>query len=61
MSNKPNRDVCIAEENGDTDYFSDIVSAWLKDTGTMSVELRPNIAVSGRFIIVTKKDKAISH
>lgn len=57
MSNLPTHTVCIAEENGDKSYFTDIGSAWLKDSGTISIELRPGLSVAGRFLLLPKKDK----
>lgn len=58
MSNVPTHSVLLAEDyerDGEQkSHFTDIGSAWLKDTGTVSDELRPNLSVSGRFIIVPK-------
>ncbi|WP_298822838.1 hypothetical protein [uncultured Roseibium sp.] len=51
MSNKPTHDVCLVEENGDKAFFTNVGSAWLKDTGTISVEIRPNLSVSGRLVV----------
>lgn len=56
MSNKPTHNVFIAEDGEDKSYFTNIGSAWEKDTGTISVELRPGLAVSGRFVILPRRE-----
>ena len=63
MSNKPTHDVLLAEEYeaGDGEsksYFTNIGSAWMKDSGAMSVQFRDGLAVSGRIVILPKKEKA---
>lgn len=63
MSNKPTHDILLAEnyEAGDGEqkaYFTNIGSAWLKDSGAISCEMRDGLAVSGRFVILPKKEKA---
>lgn len=65
MSNKPTHDVLLAEDYEAADgeaktSFTRIGSAWHKDSGTVSCELRKGLAVSGRFVIVPKKDDAAS-
>ena len=62
MSNKPTHDVLLAENyttaNGEEkSYFTNIGSAWQKDSGTMSCEIREGLAVSGRFVIMPKREK----
>jgi len=59
---KPTHDVCIAEDYTAADgeekaYFTNVGSAWLKDSGTMSVELRAGLALSGRFVIMPKRER----
>ena len=58
MSNQPTHHVFLAEDGGEMykSYFTNIGSAWEKDTGTISVELRPGLAVSGRFVILPIKE-----
>jgi hypothetical protein len=63
MSNKPTHDILLAENyktaNGEEKaYFTNIGSAWHKDTGTMSCEVREGLAISGRFVIMPKREKA---
>lgn len=63
MTNKPTHDILLAENyttaNGEEkSYFTNIGSAWAKDSGTMSCEVRAGLAVSGRFVIMPKKDKS---
>lgn len=63
MSNIPTHDVLLAENytisNGEEKaYFTNIGSAWAKDSGAISVELRPGLSVSGRFVILPKKEGA---
>ena len=64
MSNAPTHKVCIVEEyqkDGETKaYFTEVGSAWEKDTGTISVEVRPGLSLHGRFMILPKKDEAES-
>ena len=62
MSNKPTHDILLAENYEAADgeekaYFTNIGSAWQKDNGTISCEMRGGLAVSGRFVILPKKDK----
>ncbi len=62
MSNKPTHDVLLAEEYeaGDGEqksYFTNIGSAWAKDSGAISVQFREGLAVTGRVVILPKKDK----
>lgn len=64
MTNTPTHNVYLAEDyerDGEKkSHFTNIGSAWLKDTGTISVEIRPNLSVSGRFIILPKDDSSES-
>jgi hypothetical protein len=60
---KPTHDVLLAENyttaNGEEkSHFTNIGSAWAKDNGTVSCEIRAGLAVSGRFVVLPKKDKA---
>ncbi len=61
MSNKPTHNICIAEnyKSGEEEktYFTNVGSAWLKDTGTVTCELRQGIALTGRFVLVKPKEK----
>ena len=62
---KPTHDILLAENytaNGgeEKSFFTNIGSAWVKDTGTISCEVREGLAVSGRFVILPKKDKPAS-
>lgn len=62
---KPTHDILLAENYTDgqgeeKSYFTNIGSAWVKETGTISCEMRDGLAVSGRFVILPKKDKAKS-
>lgn len=62
MSNKPTHDILLAENYNDAQgeeksYFTNIGSAWVKDTGTISCEIREGLAVSGRFVIMPKREK----
>ena len=59
--NKPTHKVLLAESfmadgGEEKTHFTDIGSAWMKETGTISCELRTGIAVSGRFIVVPRKE-----
>ena len=58
--NKPTHNICVVEnfvvDNEQKARFTNVGVAWLKETGTITCELRPNIAVSGRFVLVTPKD-----
>ena len=61
MSNKPTHDVLLAEDytnsNGEEkSYFTNIGSAWQSDKGAISCEIRAGLAVSGRFVILPKKE-----
>jgi len=38
--------------------FVEVGAAWDIETGGMSIELHEGIAVSGRFVILPRKDKA---
>ncbi len=63
MSNKPTHDILLAENyttaNGEEkSYFTNIGSAWVKDTGTISCEVREGLAVSGRFVIMPRREKS---
>lgn len=65
MSNKPTHDVLLAENftnsNGEEkSHFTNIGSAWQSDKGAISCEIRAGLAVSGRFVILPKKDKSES-
>ena len=62
MSNKPTHDILLVENydnnNGEEKAaFTRIGSAWQKDTGTISCEVRDGLAVSGRFIITPRKER----
>lgn len=39
-------------------HFIEVGAAWDIDSGGMSIELHEGIAVSGRFVILPRKDKA---
>ena len=59
---KPTHDVCIAEDytTGDGEekaYFTNVGSAWIKDSGNISVELRAALALTGRFVIMPKRER----
>ena len=63
MSNKPTHDILLAENyetgNGEEkSYFTNIGSAWVKDSGAISCEMREGLSVSGRFVILPKKEKS---
>ena len=60
---KPTHDVLLAEEyttsNGEVkSHFTNIGSAWQSEKGAISCDLRAGLAVSGRFVILPKKDDA---
>lgn len=62
MSNQPTHDILLTENyknnNGEEKTnFTNIGSAWLKDSGTVSCEVRDGLAVSGRFIITPKRER----
>ncbi len=61
MSNKPTHNICIAEnytsDGAEKTHFTNVGSAWLKDTGTVTCELRAGIALTGRFVLVKPKEK----
>ena len=62
MSNRPTHDILLAEDYEAADgeaksSFTNIGGAWQKDTGTMSCQLRDGLAVSGRFVIVPRREK----
>ncbi len=62
---KPTHDILLAENYTDSkgeekSYFTNIGSAWVKDSGSISCEMRSGLSVSGRFVILPKKDKAKS-
>ena len=59
---KPTHDVLLAEEYEANDgevksYFTNIGSAWAKESGAISVQFREGLAVSGRIVILPKKEK----
>lgn len=59
---KPTHDILLAENyttaNGEEkSYFTNIGSAWAKEGGAVSCEIRTGLAVHGRFVILPKKDK----
>lgn len=61
MSNKPTHHILLPENytnaNGEEKtQFTRIGSAWAKETGNVTCELRPGLAVSGRFVIALPKD-----
>ena len=62
MSKAPTHDVLLAEDYEAADgeqkaHFTNIGSAWLKESGAISCQLRDGLAVSGRFVILPKKAK----
>jgi len=62
---KPTHDILLAENyttsNGEEkSYFTNIGSAWQKDTGNLSCEIRARLAVSGRFVISPVREKKAS-
>lgn len=59
---KPTHDILLAENytnaNGEEKtHFTNIGSAWQKDTGTVSCEVRAGLSVSGRFVITPVREK----
>ena len=63
MTNKPTHDILLAEEYEAADgevksNFTRIGSAWTKESGAMSCQLREGLAVSGRFVILPRREKA---
>ena len=59
---KPTHDILLAENyttaNGEEkSFFTNIGSAWKNDKGVVSCELRNGLAVSGRFVIMEKREK----
>ena len=64
---KPTHDVLLAEEyttkdNGEVKtHFTNIGSAWQSEKGAISCDLRAGLAVSGRFVILPKKEKSESN
>ena len=62
MSKRPTHDILLAEDYEATDgeqkaSFTNIGGAWLKDSGAISCQLRDGLAVSGRFVILPRKEK----
>lgn len=63
---KPTHDILLAENytskatGEEKASFTNIGSAWLKDSGAISCEMREGLAVSGRFVILPKREKADS-
>lgn len=60
---KPTHDIVLAENYEAADgeekaAFTRVGSAWAKESGTISCQLREGLAVTGRFVILPKKDKA---
>jgi len=56
MSNKPTHHILLPENyttaNGeDKTTFTRVGSAWAKETGNITCELRAGLALSGRFVI----------
>lgn len=41
-------------------HFIEVGAAWEIDSGGMSIELHEGLAVSGRFVILPRKDRAAS-
>ena len=39
-------------------HFVEVGAAWEIDTGGMSVDIHEGIAISGRFVILPRKDKS---
>ena len=39
-------------------HFVEVGAAWDIETGGMSIEIHDGIAVSGRFVVLPRKDKA---
>lgn len=61
MGNKPTHDVLLAEgfttDNGEEKtYYTNIGSAWQSEKGAISVAIRDGLSVSGRFVILPKKE-----
>jgi len=59
---KPTHDILLAENytnnsGEEKTHFTNIGSAWQKDTGTVSCEVRAGLAVSGRFVITPVREK----
>lgn len=62
MSNKPTHNILLAKEYeaGDGEhkaFFTNIRSAWQRDSGAISCEICEGLAVSGRFVTLPKKAK----
>lgn len=64
MTNKPTHDVLLVEDyktqsGEDRSFFTNIGRAWPTEDGNgMSVKLREGLSVSGRFVILPKRDDA---
>lgn len=61
MGNKPTHDVLLAEDfttdNGEEKtFYTNIGSAWQSEKGALSVSIREGLSVSGRFVILPKKE-----
>lgn len=48
----------IHQQRGNQEAFVEVGAAWDIESGGMSIELHEGIAVSGRFVILPRKDKA---
>lgn len=60
---QPTHDILLVENytfaNGEEKaYFLNIGKGWLKESCTLSCELRKNLSITGHFMIVPVKDKA---
>lgn len=47
---------CEARDGEQKVYFTNIESAWLKDSGAISCEMFDDPSVSGRFVTLVKKE-----
>jgi len=60
---QPTHDILLAEnyeaaDGAEKAYFTNIGSAWLKDSGVISCEIRPGLSISGNFVILPRKEKS---
>ena len=65
MSKKPDFTVYHTREytdgNGEVrNYYTDVGAAWSVKDGGMSVQINEGLALSGRFVILRRKDKAVA-
>lgn len=56
---KPDYRVCVAEKNGDDNFYTDVGAAW-KFSGEraagVNIKLRANIAVSGELVLFEPRE-----